>query len=336
MDTPSGSDTPRTTDAHHCEDDVIPLGIDLRHLRYFVTLSEELHFRRAAERLHISQPPLSQATRRLEEKLGVQLLRRTSRQVTLTEAGRVFAEDARKVIAAFELAVAETRRAGSEVGALRIGCMPHLPMDDLLRFRSLLEAHEPSMETEVRYLSTLQQIRALRMGELDLGIFYEGADLDDLVVEPLWEGEPVVLCVAPDHKLASRQTLGPDDLRDEDLVVLRQSLNPPLLERFLSEIEMLGYRFRSVREASGTEARDLLLAVASGSGVTFLPPSIKESTAQPIVSRHAIDPPLSLPDAVLAWRADASGQLLTVIEGAREVARELRRAQGQRRAGATP
>src|SRR5436309_15812072 len=100
------------------------IAIELRHLRYFLAVFEELHFGRAAERLHMAQPPLSQAIRRLEEELGVQLLQRTSRVVTATEAGRVFADEARKVFAALDHAVLEARRAGGLGAALRIGCIP--------------------------------------------------------------------------------------------------------------------------------------------------------------------------------------------------------------------
>ena len=95
-----------------------PAAIELRHLRYFLAVMDELHFGRAAERLHIAQPPLSQAIRRLEDELGVKLLNRTSRVVTPTEAGRVFAAGARKVLAGLNSAIADTRRAGGTSEAL--------------------------------------------------------------------------------------------------------------------------------------------------------------------------------------------------------------------------
>src|SRR5947209_20290814 len=97
----------------------LPPPVEIRHLRYFLAVSDELHFRRAAERLHIAQPPLSQAIQKLEAELGVRLLERTSRVVSVTPAGAVFADLARKVLAEFEVAVAEARRAGG-ASAFRI------------------------------------------------------------------------------------------------------------------------------------------------------------------------------------------------------------------------
>src|SRR3954454_21826940 len=108
--------------------------IELRHLRYFLAVFEELHFGRAAERLHIAQPPLSQAIRRLETELGVRLLHRTSRIVIATEPGKVFAEEARKVLAAFDLSVSEARRAAGLPSVVRIGCSPFLPIESLQAF----------------------------------------------------------------------------------------------------------------------------------------------------------------------------------------------------------
>src|SRR6266508_1338457 len=149
--------------------------IELRHLRYFVMVSEELHFRRAAERLYMAQPPLSQAIRQLEEQLGVQLLDRTSRVVTLTEAGRVFAEEARKLLSGVELAVAAARRAGGGVLSLQIGFPPYLPTEPLVRFLDGLHEREPRVRPEVRHLFAFEQVGRLQRGELDLGIFPGGS-----------------------------------------------------------------------------------------------------------------------------------------------------------------
>jgi DNA-binding transcriptional LysR family regulator len=305
------------------------LAIELRHLRYFLAVFEELHFGRAAERLHIAQPPLSQAIRRLEEELGVQLLRRTSRVVTPTEAGRAFAEEARAVLSRFDLAVAEARRAGGAGSALRIGCVPDLPIERLLAFLAALEEQLPTSRQQVRHLTGQEQVRQLRSGELDVAVLHGAGALPGVESEPLFAGEPVAAFLGRGHHLAGRSTLRPSDLEIETLVVIPRTANPAFRDQWLVRIDEAGYRFRSVHEAGGPSARDLLLAVASGAGVAFGAFSLSEvSEVGTIVVRRALDPPVSMPDTVAAWPADAPRRLRADLEVVRVVARTIRQLPG--------
>jgi DNA-binding transcriptional LysR family regulator len=309
----------------------VPPAIELRHLRYFLAVSEELHFGRAAERLHISQPPLSQAIRKLEDELGVQLLDRTTRIVSLTEAGTVFARESRRVLAGFEVALAETRRAGSTADALRIACVPHLPIERLLAFLAGLQENEASARPEVTHLPSREQVRRLRTGQLDLGIFHDPGGIEDVELEPLFPGEPLAAFLPQDHPLAGRTALSPADLVDEVLLASSRNVNPALHDRWLASIDRAGYRFRTVREAGGTNGRDVLLAVAHGRGVTLAPFSLAEvAGAGTLVLRRPIDPPVAMPDTAVAWRADPPERLRVVLDHVREVARRLRAAGGDR------
>jgi DNA-binding transcriptional LysR family regulator len=301
------------------------VAVELRHLRYFLAVFDELHFGRAAERLHMAQPPLSQAIRKLEEELGVQLLERTSRVVTATEAGRVFAEEARKVFAALDQAVVEARRAGGLGAALRIGCIPSLPIDRLLRFLTALHARAPEAQTRVTHLPFLEQTKLLRSGELDIALFHDIRDYSELEAEPLFDGEPLAVLLPPDHPLAARQTLGPDDLREESLVSFPRTSNPPLYDRMLELLKAAGYTFRGLRDAGGANERDLMLGVADGLGVAMVPFSLVDvNEAGAIVIRRPLDPPIAMPDTVVSWRAKPPRHLQARLATVREVARELR------------
>jgi DNA-binding transcriptional LysR family regulator len=307
-----------------------PISIELRHLRYFLAVSEELHFGRAAERLHIAQPPLSQAIRRLEDELGVQLLHRTSRVVTMTQPGTVFAQEARKALAAVDLAVAEARRASGAGSALRIGCLPHLPIERLLRFLGALHERDPSMETHVTHSLTLEQVRRLRDGELDIGIFDYAGDYADIATEALFAGEPLCAFLASSHKLAPNAVLGPADLKREVLVTFPLEANPALHARLLALLDDAGYRFAKVHEAAGKSARDLILAVAECTGIALARSSLRDvSSARGIVVERELDPPVFMPDTVVAWSNSPPRHLETVLAVVREIARELRRATGR-------
>jgi len=298
--------------------------IELRHLRYFLAVSEELHFGRAAQRLHIAQPPLSQAIRKLEHELGVSLLRRTSRVVTKTEAGRVFAHEARNVVAAFDRALAEARKAGGVSTKLRIGCALNLAIEQLLRFLTALHEIEPALEAHVSHLVASEQVQRLRRGDLDLGVFFYAEDYDDLELKPLFAGERMAVYLPRDHILAAKETLEPADLFDETLITFPREPNAPLHDRLLTSFGEAGYRFKSVEEAGGLNARDLMIAVAERSGVAFWPRIGEGSEVSTIVAARALDPPLTMPDTVVAWAKLPERLPVSLIENMRDLADVLR------------
>jgi DNA-binding transcriptional LysR family regulator len=307
-----------------------PPAIELRHLRYFLAVFGDLHFGRAAKRLRISQPPLSQAIRKLESELGVQLFERTSRMVSATAAGRVFAVEARKVLAVFDTAVAEARQAGGAASPLRIGCVPHLPIQPLLRFLGALHDRDPDIRVQVTHLNYLEQMRALAASELDLGIFHKSDGDSHVETEPLFAGEQLAAFLPPDHPLAEKQVLGPSDLSSQTLVIFLREENPALQDWLLALIDEGGYQFAGVREAGGMNPRDLMLAVADGRGVALGPFSLQDvSDVGGIVIRRRLEPRVSMPDTVVAWRVNPPSQLKEKLSVAREVARELRSADQQ-------
>jgi DNA-binding transcriptional LysR family regulator len=299
--------------------------IELRHLRYFLVVSEELHFTRAAARLNMAQPPLSQAIRKLEQEVGVALFERTTRAVALTAGGVVFAGHARKVIEDFDLAIAETRRSADAERPVQVGFTPHLPIELLLRFLVALGAHAPDIRTEVTHLVGVDQVEQLRAGKLDFGILAWPRKEDDLEVQPMFAGEPLAAFLPSDHPLAEQDLLTPADLAGEALVSFPRQINPLLTDWIQLQADRAGYRFTGVHHSSGREARDWILSVASGAGVALLPCRFKEVTdAGALVTRRPLDPPLAMPDTVVAWRNDRPASLQPLIETIRAVAHELR------------
>jgi DNA-binding transcriptional LysR family regulator len=301
--------------------------IELRHLRYFLAVYEELHFGRAAARLHMAQPPLSQAIRKLEDALGIKLFDRTSRSVKPTDAGHALAEGSRKVFASFDLALASARTAGEAALTLRIGCVPELPIQRLLQFLASLQARASDATAQVTHLASTEQLLHLRAGGLDLAIFHDSEDYPDVEKEPLFPGEPLMVLLPPEHRLVNRPVVRSDDLSDEALVTYPRVVNPSLYDRVLALFDDRGYRFNTIHETGGSTPRDLMLAVASGSGVALVPASITElSETGGIAVRRPIDPPLAMPDTVVAWPVDPPRLPPPLVEVVRDLARGLRQA----------
>jgi DNA-binding transcriptional LysR family regulator len=304
--------------------------IELRLLRYFLAVAEERHFGRAACRLHISQPPLSQAIRKLEAQLGVELLERGSGGVTPTEAGIAFAEEARKVLVGVDLAVAEARRAGGVGAPLRVGCVAYVQMEPLHAFVEAVSQHELVERVDVARMAAVDQIRRLRDGSLDLGIFPLADGQAGLETEPLLPEEPLAVFTAPDHPLAARDALTPEDLRTEPVLVF-QSANPALWDACKSRLEEAGFHFERLNDVVGSnDGRDGILAAATKRGVVLLPESVFETgQAGSIAVHRPLDPPVSMPHTVVAWRADPAPQLRRVVAQVREAAQSLYQTDGE-------
>ncbi|HLZ66479.1 MAG TPA: LysR substrate-binding domain-containing protein [Aliidongia sp.] len=193
--------------------------MELRHLRYFLAVAEELNFSRAALRLHIAQPPLSQQIRRLEDELGLQLLERGSRPLRLTAAGRFFQTEAAALMAKLEEAVSGARRIDrGEVGWIGVGyvgsAMPLLLPPVLRRFH----AEHPGVEVLLYEMLPFEQPAALLERRVHVGFVRPNIDSAELLEELLYD-EPIVVAVPSDHRFADRSQLALTELADEPILL---------------------------------------------------------------------------------------------------------------------
>ena len=245
--------------------------MELRHLRYFVAVAEELHFTRAALRLNIAQPPLSQQIRALEAELGVQLFERTRRSVALTDAGHALLAQARELLATAQaLPQALQRIARGEVGVLRIGFSATLPLTRVLR--DVVADHRrthPDVALNLREMHSLRQFEGLRRGELDVGLVRYNERAPDGIRLQLLRRDPLRLVVPSRHRFARRKSVAIADCRDEAFVGFPGDAGTgtgPLLKRLCAQA---GFEPRIAQEAR--EATTQIGLVAAGLGVAVLP-----------------------------------------------------------------
>lgn len=208
--------------------------------------------------------------------------------------------------------------------ALRVGCAPALPAHRLLAFVRTLRAREPDVAVEVTHLISVDQLKLLRDGELDLAIVIDPDDDPDLEIEPLFPGEVLAACMPAGHRLAGRTIITPPDLYEETLVCGGSSINPGAYERALDRFAAAGYRFRRVEDTGAATGRDLVFSIASGRGIALTPPSLEElSDRHNDVTLRPLDPPVRMPLAAVLWRVNAPPGLGPILRTVRSIAREL-------------
>jgi len=247
--------------------------MELRHLRYYVAVAEECHFGRAAARLHIAQPPLSQQIKQLEGELGIQLLVRSTRRVELTPAGERYLTRAREVLAAVDDAGTEARRvANGDVGTVKIGFTGTATYELLPVLSKALRTELPGVDLELRgEMLTPSQTEALMEGRIDVGLLRPPVGDVDIVTRVL-RHEPLIAALPDGHRLASTSHVSIADLRDETLVGYPSAHRSVIHDAVQEACRDAGFTPRATEVA---ETSTLISFVAAGMGVALVPRSVQ-------------------------------------------------------------
>lgn len=300
--------------------------MELRHLRYFIVVAEELHFGRAAERLGISQPPLSQQIQALEEEIGARLFERTNRRVELTDAGRLFLDESRQVLAQVDKAVLLARRAHlGELGELKIGFTSSAPFTSTIpsSIHAFRKAY-PDVHLDLQEMSSRQVLKALLEESLQVGVIRPLALPDAVHWVELFR-EPLVAVLRADHPLAagSEDGLAIAALAEEPFVFFPRSYGTGLYDQVIALTRQAGFSPRIAQEAS--EAMTIIGLVSAGLGVSILPASFRRTRVDGVVYRTLSDPEATTAVWLVRRQNEGSPLALSFIDLVTREAASLRR-----------
>jgi DNA-binding transcriptional LysR family regulator len=296
--------------------------MELRHLRYFVAVAEELHFGRAATRLRISQPPLSQQIQALEAELGVQLFHRGPRNVTLTVAGTSFLAEARNTLAQAEHAVRVAKRANAgHIGQLRVGFTPSLPFTEM--FPRLLQEYRaafPDVEVKIFEMVTRHQIAAMLDDQLDVGFIRSPMPHlpDDIKTFHVYK-DRLTLITRQEHRLASWPSVPVAELKGEPMIVMNRDSNTGLHDQVHALCAANGFIPTVSQSANG--AWTPLALVTAGLGVSIVYSSLVERIQIEGVVKRPIDDRKATGMVMFAHRATQTETAKAFTGMARTVAK---------------
>lgn len=285
--------------------------IETRLLHQFIVLAEELHFHRAAERLNMAQPPLSQAVRKLEEKVGARLFTRSNRHVALTEAGAAFLESARACLTLLDEGALRARRIEAGLaGRLAVTFVGTAHRDLVPLALRTFRSRFPDVELILREATTTRQIEALRRNQADIGFMrWPGIPAEDIRFERI-EREPVLAALPDDHPLAAGEAVRLEHLSGEAFVMTPRAEGVSFHDQLLALCRHAGFAPCIAQEAS--EMHTVVGLVAGGLGVALVPASAGQESRTGVVFRPLVtDAPdeLSHMDMVLGWRSDVSSPI---------------------------
>ncbi len=285
-------------------------------LRYFVVLAEERHFGRAAQRLFITQPPLSTALKTLEEDLGVVLVERDAKHFTLTPAGDAFLLEARKVLAQLQRAADVVRSVSQGMaGRLDVGITGSMVYRNVPQYCNRFLANRPDVELCMHEMSTGEQLRALASGDLDVGFLNIGYPPDELALLAL-DSETLVACLPSNHALANEADLDLTQLAHDDFVMFARDVSPANYDNVIACMHQAGIHPRTSHAAR--QWLTVVALVSTGCGVALVPACMAKAGINDVrfVPLRGVK---MLTPAIMAWRKNDDRVLLAaLIETVRE------------------
>ena len=295
--------------------------MELRHLRYFVAVAEELNFCRAAERLHIAQPPLSLQVRHLEDELGAPLFNRVKRRLVLTPAGHTLLNDARRLLTDAEVVKRRVREvARGQTGQLAIGYVGTAMYDLLPGAVRLFRERFARVELSLEEMSTAAQVQALRRGQIQLGLLRPPLNDEALETEDLLQ-ERLMVALPEKHPLGRKSHFRLTELESESFILCSADCEPSLHRCYLDLLKRAGFEPRIVQEV--THLQTQLGLVAAGLGVSLVPSAVTCLPRPGVVYREAHCPQVVLPKSAAWVKGATSPQLEGFLTAMRQAAARL-------------
>ena len=257
--------------------------MELRQLRYFLVVADELHFGRAADRLHITQPPLTVAIRRLERELGIQLFDRTTRRVSLTPGGESFKRRVQDALAELDDAAGDVASVSAGLsGRIRVGFVSSASYTAIPEALRSFREQRPRVELVLRPLTSGEQIEQLLDGDLDVGLLRDPGQVPELAMQ-LVSTEDLVAVLPEAHPLAKNSEIRPEELSGEPMILFPYRLMPGFVARVLQLFDGLQAPPRVTQQAIHQET--VLGLVAAGIGASILPESVRRFQMPGVVTR---------------------------------------------------
>jgi DNA-binding transcriptional LysR family regulator len=301
--------------------------MELRHLRYFVAVAEELHFSRAAERVGIAQPPFSRQIKTLEEEIGAPLLWRSKRRVELTEAGKVFLLDARGILARAEHAAHTARRAArGEIGRLTVGFVSSAFYGEFTSIFHLMRARHPDVALALQDLTSEEQVQAMKEHKLDVGLLRPPVPGAESLSSEIVFREPFVVALPRNHKQARQKSIDIKDLAQESFLMVPRSLGPGFYDQIIRYCAQSGFAPKVALETTSTQT--IVSLIAGGMGVSLVPHSLQSLRRAGVVYRP-LKAPAPATELAVMWRPDDSSPAVSLLLGIiRQVARRFQERSG--------